>query len=92
MAGRGQQLNSRSAGPPHRLRRKVAPLTPFLLEAGVGAGQALIDLVQGLLGLGEVPFVAALIVIGLGLVIGAGMIHQHFRSASRRSTEPTSAG
>lgn len=37
---------------PHGIRRQVAPLPAFLLEAGVGAGQALVDLVQGLLGFG----------------------------------------
>jgi len=49
----------------------------------------LLRYLQGLAGIAQVPFLAGLIVTGLGLVIGAGMIHQHFRSAARAAAEPT---
>jgi len=52
----------------------------------------LVRYLQGLTGIAQVPFLAGLIVTGLGLVIGAGMIHQHFRSVARSSTEPTLVG
>ncbi|HYA10816.1 MAG TPA: DUF373 family protein [Thermoplasmata archaeon] len=52
----------------------------------------LVRYLQGLAGIAQVPFLAGLIVTGLGLVIGAGMIHQHFRSAARASSEPTTVG
>jgi putative membrane protein len=52
----------------------------------------LVRYLQGLAGLAQVPFLAGLIVTGLGLVIGAGMIHQHFRSAARARAEPTTMG
>jgi putative membrane protein len=52
----------------------------------------LLRYLQGLTGIAQVPFLAGLIVTGLGLVIGAGMIHQHFRSAARAAADPTTVG
>ncbi len=52
----------------------------------------LLRYLQGLAGLAQVPFLAGLIVTGLGLVIGAGMIHQHFRSAARSAAESSTLG
>jgi len=51
----------------------------------------LVRYLQGLAPIAQVPFLAGLIVTGLGLVIGAGMIHQHFRALAQRSG-PTSVG
>ncbi len=52
----------------------------------------LVRYLQGLAGITQVPLLAGLIVTGLGLVIGAGMIHQHFRSIARASAPPTTVG
>jgi len=52
----------------------------------------LVRYLQGLATLSQIPVPAGLIVTGLGLVIGAGLIHQHFRSASRAAAEPTTVG
>jgi putative membrane protein len=52
----------------------------------------LVRYLQGLTPVSQVPFLAGLIVTGLGLGIGAGMIHQHFRSLARASAPPTSVG
>ncbi len=45
----------------------------------------LVRYLEGLLHAQEIPLFAALIVTGLGLVIGAGMIQQHFKAAARRA-------
>jgi hypothetical protein len=52
----------------------------------------LVRYLQGLAPVAQVPFLAGLIVTGLGLVIGAGMIHQHFRALARASPPPTTVG
>ena len=52
----------------------------------------LVRYLEGLAPVSQVPFLAGLIVTGLGLVIGAGMIHQHFRSLARSSAPPTTVG
>jgi putative membrane protein len=52
----------------------------------------LVRYLQSLAPVSQVPFLAGLIVTGLGLVIGAGMIHQHFRSLARASAPPTTLG
>jgi len=51
----------------------------------------LVRYLEGLSPIGQVPLVAGLIVTGLGLVIGAGMIHQHFRSVARATVPPTTS-
>ncbi len=50
----------------------------------------LVRYLQNLAPVAQVPFLAGLIVTGLGLVIGAGMIHQHFRALAGGSLPPTS--
>ena len=52
----------------------------------------LVRYLQGLAPVSQVPFLAGLIVTGLGLVIGAGVIQQHFRALARASTPPTTVG
>jgi putative membrane protein len=52
----------------------------------------LVRYLQGLAPVGQVPFLAGLIVTGLGLVIGAGMIHQHFRALAQAASAPTTIG
>ncbi len=52
----------------------------------------LVRYLQGLAPVSQVPFLAGLIVTGLGLVIGAGMIHQHFRALAQAATAPTTIG
>jgi len=52
----------------------------------------LVRYLQNLAPVTQVPFLAALIITGLGLVIGAGMIHQHFRSLARAAAPPTTMG
>jgi putative membrane protein len=52
----------------------------------------LVRYLQSLAPVTQVPLLAGLIVTGLGLVIGAGMIHQHFRSLARAATPPTTVG
>jgi len=50
----------------------------------------LVRYLEGLSPIAQVPLLAGLIVTGLGLVIGAGAMHQHFRSAARTAPPPTS--
>ncbi len=52
----------------------------------------LVRYLQGLAPVSQVPFLAGLIVTGLGLVIGAGVIQQHFRALARAATPPTTVG
>ncbi len=52
----------------------------------------LVRYLEGLSPVAQVPLLAGLIVTGLGLVIGAGMIHQHFRTVSRASAPPITSG
>jgi len=52
----------------------------------------LVRYLQGLAPVTEVTLVAGLIVLGLGLVIGAGVIHQHFRALARAPVPPTTLG
>ena len=47
---------------------------------------------QGITGCSDVPLLAGLIVTGLGLVIGAGVIQQRFKSIDRNATPPTTFG
>ncbi len=48
----------------------------------------LVRYLQHLTPVAQVPFLAGLLVTGLGLVIGAGMIQQHFRAVARRDIPP----
>ncbi len=48
----------------------------------------LVRYLEGITHLPQVPFLAGLIVTGLGLVIGAGMIQQHFRALARAGVPP----
>ncbi len=50
----------------------------------------LVRYLQNIAPVAQVPFLAGLIVTGLGLVIGAGMIHQHFRALAGAAAPPTS--
>ncbi len=52
----------------------------------------LVRYLQSLSPVTQVPLLAGLIVIGLGLVIGAGVIHQHFRALAGASAPPTTSG
>jgi len=52
----------------------------------------LVRYLQGLTSIAQVPLLAGFIVTGLGLVIGAGMIHQHFRTLARAALPPTTSG
>jgi putative membrane protein len=47
---------------------------------------------QGITGPSDVPLLAGLIVTGLGLVIGAGVIQQRFKSIDRGATPPPTLG
>ncbi len=49
----------------------------------------LVRYLEGLLPTQTIPLFAGLIVTGLGLVIGAGMIQQHFKAVARRADAPT---
>lgn len=50
----------------------------------------LVRYLEGSLQAQTIPLFAGLIVTGLGLVIGAGMLQQHFRAVARRGVAPTS--
>ncbi|HTT16331.1 MAG TPA: DUF373 family protein [Thermoplasmata archaeon] len=50
----------------------------------------LVRYLENLTPVAQLPLLAGLIVTGLGLVIGAGMIQQHFRSLTRTTPPPTS--
>ncbi len=49
----------------------------------------LLRYLEGLLLPPTIPLIAALIVTGLGLVIGAGVIQQYFKAAARRALPPS---
>jgi len=52
----------------------------------------LVRYLEGITTSSDIPFLGGLIIIGLGLVIGAGVIQQHFRAAARAAavSPPTS--
>ncbi len=52
----------------------------------------LLRYLEGITGSSDVPFLAGLIVLGLGFVIGAGVIQQYFKSAARGSAPPPTLG
>jgi len=54
----------------------------------------LVRYLEGITASSAIPFLSGLIVVGLGLVIGAGVIQQHFRAAARAATPspPMSSG
>jgi putative membrane protein len=54
----------------------------------------LVRYLEGITPSAAIPFLAGLIVVGLGLVVGAGVIQQHFRAVARAATPspPMSSG
>ena len=48
----------------------------------------LVRYLEGITGTSEIPLLAGLIVTGLGLVIGAGVIQQHFKALARGPATP----
>ncbi len=87
----------------HALRRRFArgrfPRSYLVATTSLGGiglmSYGLVFLVQfleGLLSPPAIPLLAGLIVSGLGLVIGAGMIQQYFRSVAQQAVTPTTPG
>jgi putative membrane protein len=52
----------------------------------------LVRFLQGITGATDIPLLAGLIVTGLGLVIGAGVIQQHFKTLARGPVPPPTLG
>ena len=52
----------------------------------------LVRFLEGITGASEIPLLAGLIVTGLGLMIGAGVIQQHFKAIARGPSPPPTLG
>ncbi len=77
-----------------RFPRSFVVATTSVLGIGL-VSYGIVFLVRYLEGIttgSDIPFLGGLIIVGLGLVIGAGVIQQHFRAAARAAalTPPTS--